>query len=131
MKKVLLAGLLAFTCWEVSYAVVMDSWVSSNTATADTIKNLCPGTSTLLVNGSTQTWGNRGVFHGVCINTGAVGSLSVWNSSAPVAANAPSPIAVMNTATAQPCSIYDVGFSSGLTYTNSATANITLLYQCY
>ena len=130
MKKILKFILIA---WGVmmfygvrSYAVDMDTWTSSNTATADTLKNLCPG-GYEVVNGSTVTFGNRGVIHGVCINTAVAGTLTLYNSSA----TATSAIAAINTNSAIPCYYYDVAVTSGVTYTNSATANTTILYQCY
>ena len=126
MKKILLAGFISLFSMGMARAVAPDVWLSSNTATADTTQNLCKGTT--YTNGSsTYTSGDHGVLHGVCINTGVAGTFTVYNSSA----SANSPIAAINTGTSQPCSIYDVSVSSGLTYTNSATANITILYQCF
>ena len=130
MKKILaiIASFLMFS--SQCFALDTDVWLSSNTATADTTKNLCPGIPYSVASSSyttnTYTSGNHGIVHGVCINTGAAGTLTVYNSSA----TATSPIAAMNTAAAAPCSFFDVAVSSGLTYTNSATANVTILYQC-
>lgn len=126
MKKIFILIISFWMGSSLVLAVANNIWLSSNTATADTTQNLCPG-KTYVVGTSTVTEGNHGVFHGVCINTGSAGTFTVYNSSA----TATSPIAAINTATAQPCSLYDVGVSSGLTYTNSATANLTILYQCY
>lgn len=126
MKKLIIALASFFMLSTVSFALQTDVWISSNTATADTTKNICAGIP-YVVNGSTFTSGSRGVFHGVCINNPTAGTLTVYNSSA----TATSPIAAINTSSAAVCSFFDVATSSGLTYTNSATANITLLYQCY
>jgi hypothetical protein len=119
MKKILAILLLTGGLAQAAQPV----WLSSNTATADTTQNLCKGLS----NASGFFSNNHGIFHGACINTGVAGTLTIYNSSA----TATSPIAAINTGTAQPCSLYDVSISSGLTYTNSATANVTILYQCY
>lgn len=126
MKKLLFIALSIFGIASLGLAVGNSVWISSNTATADTTKNLCPG-QTYVIQGSTVTEGNHGVFHGACINAGATGTLTIYNSSA----TANIPIAAITTSTAMPCSLYDVQTSSGLTYTNSATANVTILYQCY
>lgn len=124
-----LAGGLLFLFSCPSQAVDADVWLSSHTATADTTKNLCVATN-YLVGTSTLTTGGRGVFHGACVNSGvAASSLTVYNSSG--TATAAVPIAVIQTSTAMPCSLYDVGVSSGLTYTTSGTADVTILYQCY
>lgn len=87
-------------------------WKSSNTATADTTKSLC-GTG-------------RGIIHGARVNTGAAGTLTIYNSRA----SATLPVAAINTAALASLD-FDVLLSSGVTYTNSATANVTLLYDCY
>lgn len=92
-------------------------WVSSNTATADTTKNLCISRS-----GTSP----RGMFHGARVNTGSAGTLTIYASSA----TASNPIAAINTAAVASLD-YDVAVSTGLTYSQTGTANITLLYQCY
>lgn len=66
------------------------------------------------------------IFHNVCVNTGAAGSFTVYNSSGTTA----NPVALIDT-TAKGCSTYDVQLSSGITFSNSATANVTITYQCY
>ena len=100
-------------------------WKSSNTATADTTQVLSTPTN-YLVGTSTIREGGHGVYHGICINTGTAGTFTIYNSSA----SAANPIAATSTASVG-CLTYDVGISSGLTYTNSATANVTVLYMCY
>jgi hypothetical protein len=125
----ILAALLMFSA--PCFALDTDVWLSSNTQTADTTKNLCPGIPYTVASSSftsvTYTSGNHGIFHGACVNNGvAAGLLTVYNSSA----TATVPIATIATSTAMPCSFYDVAVSSGLTYTNSTTANVTILYQC-
>lgn len=138
LKKILtitaLAGFFAFMCYAFSYAVDTDVWVASHTATADTTKNLCPGVPYSVASSSfaftTYTEGNHGVFHGACVNGGvAATTLTVYNSSA--TATGVIPIAIIQTSTTMPCSLYDVAVSSGLTYTTSGTADISILYQCY
>ena len=117
MKKILFFLAFALLGAQTAHAISMDVWLSSNTATADTAQTLC--------NQQNQT--RHGVLHGVCVNTGAAGTFTVYNASS-TAAN---PIAAINTAAVVPCMFYDVMVSSGLVYTNSATANVTVLYQCY
>ena len=98
-------------------AFAYEAWLSSTTATADTTKNVCMS--------------KRGVFHGVCVSspTALASTYTVYNSSA----SAINPIAVID-ATGRGCYYYDVVASTvnkGLTYSNSSTANVTLLYNCY
>jgi hypothetical protein len=113
MKKLLaIFAAIALPAMVMANPVV---WRSSNTATADTAKALC-----------TQGNPRRGVVHGACVNTGVAGTLTIYNSSS-TAAN---PIAAINTANAI-CTYYDVLMSSGIVYTNSATANVTIMYDCF
>jgi len=108
-------------------ALQTDIWLSSNTATADTTQNLCKGQN-FLVGTSTVTEGGHGILHGVCINSGAPnGTFTVYNSSG----TASNPIAAVQTSTMTSCNFYDVLVSTGLTYSNSSTANVSILYQCY
>ena len=126
MKKVL-AVVALLSVSTLLFAAGGNIWRSSNTAVADTTLNLCKGI-TQLVGTSTITTGNHGIFHGACVNRGlSGGTLAIYNSSA----SATSPIATISVSTPMPCSVYDVGISSGLTYTNSGTADITILYQCW
>lgn len=113
MKK-LLAIFAAITLPAVAMAVSA-VWTSSNTATADSTKALC-----------TQGTQSRAVLHGACVNTGVAGTLTLYNARS-TAAN---PVAAINTANAG-CFYYDVVTSSGLVYTNSATGNVTILYNCF
>lgn len=116
MKKLFLAALFLGLS-SVLYATP-NVWVSSHTATADTTKVLCP-------NYPNATDG-RGIIHGLCVNTGTAGTYTLYNSSA-AAVNT---IAAISTASTG-CLYYDIAVSSGITYTNSATADVTLLYGCY
>lgn len=110
-----------------AFAVNLDMWLSSNTAAADTTLNLCVGKN-YLVGTTTITEGGHGIFHGLCINSGVLGGVAtIYNSSG----SATNPIAAVATTTMTPCSFFDVSVSSGLTYSNSTTANLTILYQCY
>lgn len=118
------ASLLMFSATAFAFE---DTWLSSNTATADTTKLLCSGSS-YLVGTSTITTGNKGIIHGLCIGNGVPGEIvTVYNSSA----SATNPIFAVSASTMTPCSIYDVAVSSGLTYSKTSTANVTFLYQCY
>jgi hypothetical protein len=116
MKRFILAVILSFVAG-VSWAV-SDVWQSTNTATADTAKSLCSNSGSIFSRA-------HAVVHNVCVNTGAAGTFTIYNSSA-VAVN---PVAAINTAAAI-CMEYDVSLSSGLSYTNSATANVTMTYIC-
>lgn len=118
MRKLFLAILIAGISGSYVFADIGSIWISSNTATADTTQNLCKPKQ-----GNTTA---RGLFHGARINTGGAGTLTVYASSA----SATSPIAAINTAAVASLD-YDVIVSSGLTYSQTGTANITLLYQCY
>lgn len=107
-----------FLCSSSSGAAANNVWLSSNTVTADTAQALC----------TQPNMTRRGIFHGACVNRGAVNStVAIYNSSA----TAVVPIATIQTSTAMPCSIYDVLASSGITYTTSSTADVTILYTCY
>lgn len=131
MKRILgitaLVSFFVFMAWALSYAVAPDVWLSSNTATADATQNLCKGVN-YLVGTSTNIYGNHGVLHAVCVGIGVAGSsVTVYNSSG----TALNPITVVSASTPTVCSTFDVSVSSGLTYSNSSTANVTILYQCY
>lgn len=118
MKKIVLLLALISLFQASCFAIRADVWISSNTATADTTKALCNNTFP-------SSWPHA-ILHGICVNTGSAGTFTLYNSSA----SAIQPIAAIDT-TAKGCQNYDVQLSSGLTYTNSATANVTVLYQCY
>lgn len=117
MKKFIVGALIGFFTLFLgghSYAIDLSVWISSNTATADTTKSLC------------TTYTARGILRGACVNTGVAGTLTLYNSNA----TATNPVAAIDTST-KGCQFYDVAAMSGVTYTNSATANVTILYQCY
>lgn len=114
MKRFLISLLVLLS---VSTVYAVDVWRSSTTATADTTKSLC---------NTARPLSGRGMVHNVCVNTGAAGTFTVYNSSAA----AVNPLAAIDT-TAKGCTEYDVMLTSGVTYSNSATANVTLTYACY
>lgn len=118
MKKlgIVAISILGLASW--SLAVSGSVWLSSNTATVDTNKALC---QTVFA----SSW-PRGVVHNVCVNTGTAGTYTVYNSSG----SGVNKMAAIDTA-AKGCQIYDVVMSSGITYTNSATADVTISYSCY
>lgn len=120
MKRLLIFLILATASWPLE---ATDTWVSSFTATADTTKNVCGADRGIVTN-------KRGFFHGVCVSSASVGGVyTVYNSSA----SAINPLAVIDTTT-KGCYYYDVVASTqakGLTYSNSSTANVTLLFNCY
>lgn len=111
MKKILVAATALFFA-SIAYAVP-GVWVSSNTATADTNKNLCGN--------------SKALFHGVCVNQENGGTVSIFDARG----NAVNPIAVIVSSSAVGnCLFYDVKVSSGLTYAKTTTTNATFLYQC-
>src|SRR5580765_6446613 len=101
MKRLLLAAIILLS-GTFAFASGSEIWISSNTATADTTKVVCPKFP------ASRT--GHGVFNAVCVNTGAAGTFTVYNSSA----SAINPFAAIDT-TAKGCQRYDVSFSSGLT----------------
>jgi hypothetical protein len=115
MKKYLIA-LSLFFIPVIAFATSTQLWKSSFTTTADTTKNLCTN--------------KKGIIHSVCVDSGtaAASTFSIFASSATSA----NPIAVID-ATTRGCLVYDVIASTptGLTYSNSSTANVTILYDCY
>jgi hypothetical protein len=122
MKKIFIVGLTILMMTGVSQAAPQ-IWFSSHTETADTTQNLCKGTSY-----SGGFYGNHGNFHAVCIDSATVAASTfiVYNSS-----GAASNMLVDMDATKAGCNYYDIAISSGLTYSNSSTAHVTILYQCY
>lgn len=116
---------LAVSIFIIPVLVFADShiWRSSYTATADTTQNVCGPAGGYSTN-------RRGYLHGVCISSSAVtGTFTVYNSSA----SAINPIAVLDTQI-NGCYYYDVAASTinkGLTYSNTSTGKVTLLYECY
>lgn len=122
MKKWLVA-IVAILALSGNAMAIQQIWLASATATADTTKVLCPQ--------QFSTLSGRGVLHGVCIDVpivGLSGTVSVFNSSATTANG----ISTTSTNGINPtCLYYDMGFSSGLSYTNSSTATIKILYECY
>lgn len=115
MKRFILAGIL-FLIPGICHATSTQIWRSSHTASADTAQKLC----------NQQNTSRHGILGSVCVNTGAAGSLTIYNSSS-TAANI---VAVIDT-TAKGCNRYEVYTSSGLVYTNSATADVTMMFDCY
>lgn len=119
MKRLLIAATILFVA---TGAFADDVWTSSNTATADVTKRLCP-------QAQNTTKMGHGVFHGACVNYGVsllTGTLQVFNSSAA----AVNPIALVD-AGLKGCSYYDIAFSSGFSYTSVSTANVTMMYSCW
>lgn len=115
MKKLLITSILIFGA-AISHAVTPAVFRSSNTVTIDTARGLC-----------TQGGATRhAVLHTACVNTGTAGTLTLYNTFGTAA----SPIAAIDTA-AKGCQTYDVITSSGLSYANSAAANITISYECF
>jgi uncharacterized protein YfiM (DUF2279 family) len=117
MKKLMILTISLFMA-SALMAANTGIWRSSHTATADTTKNLCGQTS------------GRAMLHGVCVNDvpGASGTVTLYDSRAA----ASGAIAVIRSTAAYTsgCQFFDVAVSSGLSYTNSTTNDITILYNC-
>lgn len=128
MKKILISILFGLFCATVSYAFA-PVWKASHTVTADTTQNLCAG-KTYILNTSTVSYGNTGIVHGVCVNDAGAGSgtFTLYDSSA--SANNAFAVIRATSAINMGCLYYDVQTSSGITYTNSATNDVTILYMC-
>lgn len=127
MKKILgigcLAGFFSFMCWTFSYAVDMDVWLSSNTATVDTNVPLCGqyqvGTSSVVY---------HAVVHYVVVTSTVAGAITLYNSSFTATAQTIGPINTGAQVFAYP---YDVVFPNGLMYAKTGTGQVQILYQCY
>lgn len=111
-----------------AHAVVMDIWLSSNTATADTTQVLC---GQYAVGGTTSTL--KGVIHEVVVSSPSAGSVTLYNSS--FTATAVQSIGPVTTGGISQSSVspylYDVIFPGGLIYSKTGTAQVQILYQCY
>lgn len=117
MIRRLVVSIFVLSMAGAAHAFTPVVWKSSFTPSAVTTKNLC-------VN-------QNGFLHSVCVSspTAAPSLVSVYNSSG----SAVNPIAIID-GTKYGCFEYDVLASTankGLTYSNSSTANITIMYQCY
>lgn len=118
MKKTIFALILLLGIAGVSHAD--DTWRSSHTVTADTLKSLC-GTNNR----------NRGRIHAVRVGHGTSGVITLYNSQA-VASNVFQVIYATSVVNAGNVMEYDVNLSSGLTYTTSvAGPSVNILYNCY
>lgn len=117
MKKLILAILVL--CGSYCLAGTTYVWRSSNTSTADSQKNLCNAKQ-----GNTNA---HSLFHGVIVSSGdASGLLTIYNSSATTTET----MAVIDNGSLGSY-FFDIFASSGLTYTKTGKANITILYDCY
>jgi hypothetical protein len=115
MKRLLILSAILFSAG-LAHAGAPAVYRSSFTATADTTKNLCMN--------------RRGFLHGVCVSSAtALPSTFIVYATSATAANI---IATID-GTKTGCYYFDVVASTptGLTYSNSATANTTVLYDCY
>lgn len=117
MKKQILA--VSVLLFMAGFANAIGSvWTSSHTATADTTKSLC-GTNKK----------TRGLLHTVCVNDGAGGTITVYDSVI-TAANIVAVIRSTGAVNAG-CLLYDVAMSSGIAYTTSSANDVTFSYSCY
>ena len=117
MKKVLLAALTIFGVCGAAGAAGHTVWKSSQTATADTTKNLCMN--------------KRGMLHSVCISSASTaggGNVTIFASSATTA----NQMTTINSSTLG-CYTFDViaATNTGISYSTVGTAVTTILYDCY
>lgn len=124
MKKLAIFLASFLMMGSMAFAVDMDVWLSSNTATADTTVPLC---AQYLVGTSTVT--ARGVVHSVVVSSPSAGGVTLYNSS--WTATGVQNIGPDNTGSNVAPYNYDVVFTNGLMYTKTGTANVQILYQCY
>lgn len=121
--KTLICALSLFVAGVAWSASPTSVWRSSFTKTIDTTKNVCGADAGIVTN-------RRGFLHGVIVSSAAApGVFTVYNSSA----SAINIMAEIDTS-AEGSYFYDVvatTVSKGLTYSNSSTASVTLLYDCY
>jgi hypothetical protein len=115
MKKIILTIGMVTLISSLALATEVAIWIASHTATADTTKQLCTGSTP-----------NHGIIHGVCVNTSGAGTMTIYNSSY-TAVN----IMTALTTTTTGCFYYDMFLSSGVVYSKTGTADSTILYQCY
>jgi hypothetical protein len=110
----------------VSMAVAfLPVWLSSNTATADTLQPLC---GQYLVGVSTAVY--HSILHEVIVSSAiAATTLTVYNSSFTATSQSIGPI--MTSSLSPGGYVYDVDFSNGLSYTKTGTAQVQIIYQCY
>lgn len=118
MKTLLVLSLmLAAQLVGPRFAFAENVWLSSRTATTDTLGNIC---------GRNQR--GRTLLHAVCVNDAPSGTITLYNSQVS-AANTFAVIRATSAVNAG-CIEYDVLLSSGLAYTTSATMDVTFLHRC-
>lgn len=111
MKRLLWIGIL-MVLGAASVHAAGTVWTSSNTAT---------GTS-----GGLCVSGAKGFIHGVCVNTAAATSLTLYNSSWTTTGRS---IGAIDTSV-NGCKYYDTIFPAGLYLSKTGTGSVTILYDC-
>jgi hypothetical protein len=98
-----------------------DIWLSSNTATADSLKVLC---------GQNGALGSRGRLFSVVVSSGgsATSGITIYNSS--YTATGAKFIGPIDTRSQMQLG-YQVNFPAGMIYTTTGNAQTQILYQCY
>jgi hypothetical protein len=126
MKKlfIFLASFFIFSSF--AFALDMDVWLSSNTATADPAGLLCGmyavGTSSVVY---------HSVIHSVVVSSTATGAgfLTLYNSTFTTTGS--QSLGPINMQAIVPNYNYDVTFPNGLFYVKTGTGQAQILYQCY
>lgn len=116
MKKIFLTGLLLGSISGASFAAE-SVWLSSNTATADSVKTLCGQ-------------GTRGTLFSVVVSSGgsATSGITLYQSS--WTATGVSTIGPIDTRSQMQLG-YRVNFPKGMAYTTTGNAQTQILYVCY
>lgn len=115
MKTFIVLGLLMFL---YSRAQALDAWISSNTATTDSMKVLCGG-------------GQKAILHGVCSNYPVASSTMTFaNSSYTITGVSIIKVSSLNVSHTE-CFYYDASFPGGLIYDKYLEGDVTILYACY
>ncbi len=127
MKKLLLilGTILSFSA--LAHALDMDVWLSSNTATVDTMQVLC---GMYAVGSSSVVY--HAVIHSVIVSstaTATTANLTLYNSTWTTTGT--QSIGPINTQAIVPNYNYDVVFPNGLIYSKTGNAQVQMIYQCY
>lgn len=124
MKRLLLCAIsiLGLASMAMAYK---PTWLSSNTATADTTAILCGTFVTTL-----STTVLHGVIHEVVVSsavTSGLGNITLYNSTFTASSQNIGPIYTGATGVYP----YDIEFPNGLIYTKTGTNQVQIIYSCF
>lgn len=114
MKRWILA--LAMAATPLAAWAFQEVWSSSYTNVAATTQKLCEG--------------KRGYLHGVVISTAGANGSNIQLSNSSWTVTATPTTGAIDTRSVR-TEIYNVIFSTGIIYTKTGVAGLTILYQCY